>query len=99
MKQQGAGITKRGYVHEWLCGMSSTGRRSNSRRISVILVIVGLLTLVLYQLLIALEIGNFGEPADIGGGLIRLLGLILIVVGVIRLFVDFIRGRSNQRDF
>ena len=79
--------------------MSSTGRGSYSRRISVVLVIAGLLMLVLYQLLIALEIGNIGEPADIGGGLIRFFGLILLVVGLIVLFANFIRGRSKKRDF
>lgn len=79
--------------------MSSTGRRSHSRRVSVTLVIVGLLMLALYQLLKVLEIGEIGEPADIGGGLIPLFGLILIVIGLIRLFVDFIRGRSKERDF
>ena len=79
--------------------MSSTGRRSNSRRTSVILVIAGLLMLVLYQLLKVLEVGEIGAPADIGGGLIPLLGLILLVVGLIRLFIDVIRGRSKERDF
>ena len=78
--------------------MNSKGRTSNSRRTSVILVIVGLLMLALYQLLKAFEIGNFGAPADIGGGLIPLVGFIFIVVGLIRLFIGFISGRSKQRD-
>lgn len=79
--------------------MTSTGSGSSSRRTSVILVIVGLLLLALYRLLVAFEIGEFGEPANIGAGLIPLLGLILLVVGLIRLFVDFIRSRGKRGEF
>ena len=78
--------------------MNPSGRKSGSQRTSVILVVVGLLLCVLYWLLKTLEIGKFGQPSDIGGGLIPLLGLILIVVGLIRLFIGFISGRSKQRD-
>lgn len=64
----------------------------------MILVIVGLLMLALYQLLKTLEIGSIGAPTDIGGGLIPLIGFILLGVGLIRLFIDFLRARGRHRD-
>lgn len=52
-------------------------------RVAVLVLVVGLSAIGLYYLLGALEVGNFGAPSDIGGGLVLLLGVITAVIGVV----------------
>jgi hypothetical protein len=53
--------------------------------------------LVLYAALSAFEVGGIGQPTDIGGGLIPLVGLILIVTGLIKLVLALVRSRGSGR--
>lgn len=47
----------------------------------------------LYYVLGALEIGKFGAPSDIGGGLIPLTGYILILAGSLKTVAVLLRRR------
>ena len=57
----------------------------------------GVALLVLYAALSAFEVGGIGQPTDIGGGLIPLVGLILIVTGLIKLVLALVRSRGSGR--
>lgn len=56
-------------------------------RAAVTTLLWGLGLLALHSALDAWEVGKIGDPTDIGGGLILLIGYGLILVGVVRLVV------------
>lgn len=55
---------------------------------------VGLAIVVLYFVLKALQVGGIGQPTDIGGGGIVLLGYIVTIGGLAWVITDMVRGRS-----
>ncbi len=70
-------------------------RRTRSPRPAALLVLVaGLAVIALYLVLRALQIGKIGQPTDIGGGAILLLGYIVTIVGLVWVITDIFRGRA-----
>ena len=70
-------------------------RRARSPRPAALLVLaVGLAIIVLYFVLRALQVGGIGQPTDIGGGGILLLGYIVTIGGLAWVITDMVRGRS-----
>jgi hypothetical protein len=61
------------------------------------LIALGIGLVVLYQVLAAAEIGKFGAPTDIGGGLIPLVGICSGVCGVVMLVTGLLDRRSRRR--
>ena len=57
----------------------------------------GVALLILHAALSAFEVGAIGQPTDIGGGLIRLVGVILIVIGLVKLAIALVRSRGSGR--
>jgi purine-cytosine permease-like protein len=43
-----------------------------------------------------LDVGKIGDPTDIGGGFILLIGYALTAVGFLMIVLDFVRHRSNR---
>ena len=63
---------------------ASAGR---SRRLGVsagLLIFVGSMFCVPYYILTRNHVGKFGQPTDIGGGLVLLMGYVVIFAGVVR---------------
>lgn len=70
-------------------------RRARSPRPAALLVLaVGLGLIVLYFVLRALQVGKIGQPTDIGGGGILLLGYIVTIGGLAWIITEMVRGRS-----
>jgi len=57
---------------------------------------VGVALVAAYAVLRALDVGKIGDPTDIGGGLILLVGYAVTGVGVLMLVVDVVRRRSHR---
>jgi hypothetical protein len=75
-----------------------TGRRSDAVRSSSLLTLLaGVLLVALYFLLRLLHIGGIGDPTDIGGGLILLVGYVVTAVGAVLIGRDVVRHRSGRR--
>lgn len=55
---------------------------------------MGLAAVVLYFVLRALQVGKIGQPTDIGGGGILLLGYIVTIGGLAWVITDMVHGRS-----
>jgi len=56
------------------------------------MLVAGLVVIALYLVLQALQV--VGQPTDIGGGAILLLGYIVTIVGLAWVITDMIRGRA-----
>jgi amino acid transporter len=69
-------------------------RTRSPRPAALLVLIVGLAIVALYFVLRALQIGKIGQPTDIGGGAIVLLGYIVTIGGLEWVITDMIRGRS-----
>ncbi len=69
-------------------------RTRSPRPAALLVLIVGLAIVALYFVLRALQIGKIGQPTDIGGGAIVLLGYIVTIGGLVWVITDMIRGRS-----
>jgi hypothetical protein len=50
-----------------------------------------------YFALKLLDVGKIGDPTDIGGGVILLVGYALTAVGAVLIARDFLRYRSSRR--
>ena len=68
---------------------------SHRMRVAVGLIALGVALHVLYYVLATAEIGKFGQPSDIGGGLIPLAGYAFAVVGILLLLQGLI-GRRRK---
>lgn len=60
------------------------------------LIALGVGLVALYQLLEVAEIGKFGAPGDIGGGLLPLAGILSGVTGVVLLITGLLDHRSRR---
>jgi len=69
-------------------------RTRSPRPAALLVLIVGLAIVALYFVLRALQIGKIGQPTDIGGGAIVLLGYIVTIGGLVWVITDMTRGRS-----
>lgn len=70
-------------------------RRARSPRPAALLALaVGIAIVVLYFVLHALQVGGIGQPSDIGGGGILLLGFIVTIGSLVWIVTDLVRGRS-----
>ena len=70
-------------------------RHPRTPRPAALLVLgVGFAIVVLYFVLKALQVGKIGQPTDIGGGAIVLLGYIVTIGGLAWVITDMVRGRS-----
>ena len=70
-------------------------RRARLPRPAALLVLaVGLAVTALYFVLGALQVGGIGQPTDIGGGGIVLVGYIVTIGGLAWVIIDMVRGRS-----
>lgn len=70
-------------------------RRSELRQYG--LLFVGILLVVLYELLSTFNVGKIGQPSDIGGGLILLVGYVLTGIAVLRIAWELGRNRRSRR--
>lgn len=50
---------------------------------AALLLAAGILSIALYVVLRVLKVGRIGEPADIGGGFVLLLGCALLGLGLL----------------
>lgn len=66
-------------------------------RPGAILLAVGALLVLAYELLSALDVGKIGDPTDIGGGLIVLAGVALACVGAVLLGGGLLQRRRTRR--
>lgn len=72
-------------------------RRARSPRPAALLALaVGIAIIILYFVLQALKVGGIGQPTDIGGGGILLLGYIITIVGLVWVVTDVVRGRPSR---
>lgn len=70
-------------------------RRVRFPRSAALLVLtVGLTVVALWFVLRALEVGGIGQPTDIGGGVILLLGYAITTWGLAWVVTDMVRGRT-----
>ena len=74
---------------------SGESRRSVLRRYG--LLFVGILLVVLYGLLSALDVGKIGQPSDIGGGLVLLVGYVLTGIAVLQIVRRLGQDRRTRR--
>lgn len=74
---------------------SRESRRSVLRRYGLLL--VGILLVVLYGLLSALDVGEIGQPSDIGGGLVLLVGYVLTGIAVLQIVWRLGQDRRARR--
>lgn len=61
---------------------------------AILVLVVGLGIVGLYFVLKALEVGKIGQPTDIGGGLIVVLGYAVTAWGLAWVITEMARGRS-----
>ena len=66
------------------------------RTTSLITLLAGVALVVAYATLRALDVGKIGEPTDIGGGFILLVGYPLIAIGVLMIVLDVVRHRNRR---
>ncbi len=59
------------------------------------MILAGLALVVLHRVLVAFGVGTFGQPTDIGGGLVVLVGYAVTVAGVVGLWAAARRGRRR----
>lgn len=60
------------------------------------LVALGIGLIVLYEVLAAADVGKFGDPTDIGGGLLPLAGLGSVIIGIGLLIQGWLDHRSRK---
>ena len=53
--------------------------------------------MVLYGLLSALDVGKIGQPSDIGGGLVLLVGYVLTGIAVLQIVRRLGQDRRTRR--
>lgn len=68
-----------------------------SRTVSILIISAGVLFVIAYWALSLTGVGGIGEEADIGGGLILLVGYALILVGITSLVTIALVGKSRKR--
>ena len=61
------------------------------------LLLAGILLVALYWLLSTFSVGKIGQPSDIGGGLMLLVGYVVMGIAVLRIAWDFGRNRRARR--
>jgi energy-converting hydrogenase Eha subunit C len=66
------------------------------RKASLITLLAGVALVATYVALRTLDVGKIGDPTDIGGGFILLIGYALTAVGFLMIVLDFVRHRSNR---
>lgn len=62
----------------------------------VLVMTIGAALICIYYLLAALEIGKFGAPTDIGGGMLALIGYAGVAYGIIGLIAARLKGRRDS---
>jgi hypothetical protein len=67
------------------------------RRASLITLLAGIALIVVYVALSTLDVGKFGQPTDIGGGFVLLVGYALTAAGLLMTVLDLVRHRSDHR--
>lgn len=72
-------------------------RTRSPRSAALLTLAVGIALIILYLLLKALQVGGIGQPTDIGGGGIVLIGYAITVVGLVWSVTDMVRGRPSSR--
>jgi hypothetical protein len=74
----------------------SADRSSDAvRRGSLLTVLSGVALVGIYFVLKAFDV--VGQPTDIGGGFVLLVGYVLTAVGVVLIALDLVRHRSERR--
>lgn len=66
------------------------------RKASLITLLAGVALVATYVTLRTLDVGKIGEPADIGGGFILLVGYAVTAIGLLMIVLDFVRHRSSH---
>jgi hypothetical protein len=74
-----------------------TGRPSGAVRKGSLVTLLAGVILVAYFALKLLDVEEIGDPTDIGGGAILLVGYALTAVGAVLIARDFLRFRSSRR--
>src|SRR3712207_2673338 len=75
-----------------------TGRPSGAvRKGSLVTLLAGVILVVAYFASKLLDVGGIGDPTDIGGGAILLVGYALTTVGAVLIARDLLRYQSRRR--
>jgi uncharacterized membrane protein YgdD (TMEM256/DUF423 family) len=75
-----------------------TGRPFGAvRKGSLVTLLAGVILVAAYFALKLLDVGKIGDPTDIGGGVILLVGYALTAIGAVLIARDFLRYRSSRR--
>jgi hypothetical protein len=67
------------------------------RRSSLLTLLAGIVLIAVYFALRVLDFGKIGDPTDIGGGAILVVGYAVTAVGVVLLGRDYLRYRSGRK--
>jgi hypothetical protein len=67
------------------------------RRSSLLTLLAGIVLIAVYFALRVLDVGKIGDPTDIGGGAILVVGYAVTAVGVVLLGRDYLRYRSGRK--
>ena len=74
-----------------------TGRPSGAvRKGSLITLLAGVILVAAYFALKLFDVGGIGDPTDIGGGAILLVGYALTALGAVLIARDLLRYRSSR---
>jgi peptidoglycan biosynthesis protein MviN/MurJ (putative lipid II flippase) len=68
-----------------------------SRRAWLWVVVAGVVVVAAYRVLVLLELGKFGQPTDIGGGFVLLVGYGLVALGLLGLVARWLTAREARR--
>ncbi len=67
------------------------------RKGSLVTLLAGVILVAAYFALKSFGVGGIGDPTDIGGGAIVLVGYALTAVGAVLIARDLLRFRSSRR--
>lgn len=76
--------------------MNARRRVSEKHRWPILIILGGAVVIALFYLFIALDLFGFGEPTNIGAGLMPLFGICMILMGLYSLFLREGKNRSGR---